>query len=401
MTLSRVIPYRLIEYTSVQGGLPAATHERHFAEDSAGFVYRIVVELEPRTGKRGPFDRLVVPRAVEHVAKQTVDNLERRFAELSAREASPSDRAGLRAPRPDCQQPRRNATTTHGQAPARVAWDAIAAGYDRTNTPSQMWVANEGLRRAELRPGMRFLDVAAGSGALSIPAARLGAQVLATDISPAMLERLEQRARDEGLSVETRVMDGHALELDDDAFDMVGSQFGVMLFPDMPKGIGEMARVLKPGGRVLMNAYGDPRQIEFFGFFVAAIQAVIPSFEGPPMDPLPLPFQLQDPERLRAELATAGLSDIRVETIVERTEFRSGARFWDWLLHSNPIVGAVLAELNLTEEQLRVVQDALDRMVRKRSAGSGPAVLTNPVNIGVATRRTHETHIPNATEEAR
>ena len=80
----------------------------------------------------------------------------------------------------------------------RAAWDAIAAGYDRTNTPSQMWLGSEGLRRAGLRPGMRFLDVAAGSGALSIPAARLGAQVLATDLSPAMLERLERRAREEG-----------------------------------------------------------------------------------------------------------------------------------------------------------------------------------------------------------
>ena len=176
-----------------------------------------------------------------------------------------------------------------------IAWDEIAAGYDRTNTATQMWLGNEGLRRAGLRPGMRFLDVAAGSGALSIPAARLGARVLATDLSPAMLERLERRARDEGLSVETRVMDGHALDLDDDSFDVAGSQFGVMLFPDMPKGISELARVVKPGGRVLMTVYGDPHEIEFLGFFVASIQAVVPAFEGPPMDPLPLPFQLHDP----------------------------------------------------------------------------------------------------------
>lgn len=291
--------------------------------------------------------------------------------------------------------------TTHAQAPARAAWDEIAAGYDRTNTPSQMWVANEGLRRAQLQPGMRFLDVAAGSGALSIPAARLGARVLATDISPEMLALLEQRVRDEGLDVATRVMDGHALQLDDDGFDMVGSQFGVMLFADMSKGISEMARVLKPGGRMLVNAYGDPHQIEFLGFFVAAIQAVIPSFQGPPMDPLPLPFQLQDPERLRHELATTGLRDIRVETIVERTRFRSGAHFWDWLVHSNPIVGAVLTELNLTEGQLGAVHGALERMLRERSADGGPAVLTNPVNIGVATKRTHETHLASVTEEER
>ena len=88
-----------------------------------------------------------------------------------------------------------DAVTTQELEETRIAWDRIAAGYDRTNTLTQMWLGNEGLRRAELRPGMRFLDVAAGSGALSIPAARLGAQVVATDLSPVMLDLLEARAR--------------------------------------------------------------------------------------------------------------------------------------------------------------------------------------------------------------
>ena len=268
----------------------------------------------------------------------------------------------------------------------RASWDRIAKGYDRTNTPTQMWVANEGLRRAGVRSGMRFLDVAAGSGALSIPAARLGAQVLATDQSPAMLELLEARARKEGLAIETRVMDGQALELDDDRFDVAGSQFGVMLFPDMPRGIAEMARVVKPRGRVLMHAYGDPHQIEFLGFFVGAIQSVAPSFEGPPMDPLPLPFQLHDPGRLRKELAKAGLQEVTVEAIIERTAFESCEHMWDWLVHSNPIVGDVLGELNLSTEQLAVVRKSLDRLLRERANGGGPAVLSNPVNIGIGTK---------------
>ncbi len=268
----------------------------------------------------------------------------------------------------------------------RDPWDQIAAGYDAFVTPTHMWLANEGLRRSGLRPGARFLDVAAGSGALSIPAARLGAQVLSTDMSPIMLERLEVRARQEGLNLETRVMDGHALELEDGTFDMAGSQFGVMLFPDMPRGISELARVIKPGGRVLMNVYGAPQKIEFFGFFVHAIQAAVPSFTGPPMDPPPLPFQLQDPEKLRLELGKAGLKDIRVETITERLEFQSGQHLWDWLTNSNPIVGMVLAELSLTNEQGAVVRQALDDMVSKRSGGSGPAVLTNPINIGIGTK---------------
>jgi ubiquinone/menaquinone biosynthesis C-methylase UbiE len=276
--------------------------------------------------------------------------------------------------------------TTQELEQTRAAWDKIAAGYDEFVTPTNMWLANEGLRRAGLRPGMRFLDVAAGSGALSIPAARLGAQVLATDMSPVMLEHLDARASKEGLSIETRIMDGHALELEDNTFDVAGSQFGVMLFPDMPRGISEMARVTKPGGRVLMNVYGDPHKIEFFGFFVGAIQAAVPDFTGPPMDPPPLPFQLQDPERLRQELAKAGLKDIRVETITEKLEFQSGKQLWDWLVNSNPIAGMILAELNLTKEQTAVVQQALERLVRERSGGSGPAVLTNPINIGIGTK---------------
>ena len=177
----------------------------------------------------------------------------------------------------------------------RAAWDKIAAGYDEFVTPLHINLGEDALR-----PAMRFLDVAAGSGAVSIPAARLGARVLSVDISPTMVERLKARARKEGLSnLDARVMDGQALELESDTFDMSGSQFGVMLFPDLPRGVSELARVTKPGGRVVIVAFGSPMKIEFFGFFIRAIQAVVPGFTGPPMDPLPLPFQLQDPERVR------------------------------------------------------------------------------------------------------
>lgn len=269
---------------------------------------------------------------------------------------------------------------------AQAPWDEIAPGYDRTNTPTQMRIANEGLRRAGLRAGMRFLDVAAGSGALGIPAARQGAQVLATDLSPVMLELLAARAREEGLDVETRVMDGHALELVDDSFDMAGSQFGVMLFPDMPKGLREMVRVVKPGGRVLIHAYGDPHQIEFLSFLVRAVQSVRPDFEGPPLDPPPLEFQLADPDRLRSELSSAGLKDVEVETVTETTEHESGEGLWEWLISSNPIVEGVLGSLDLTNEERSVVQQTLGTMVRERAGAGGSAHLTNPVNIGVGTK---------------
>lgn len=268
----------------------------------------------------------------------------------------------------------------------RHAWSKLAPGYDKAVTPTHLWLGNESVRHVGLRSGMRFLDVAAGSGALSIPAARLGAQVLATDQSAVMLERLEERARKEGLAIETRVMDGHALALADDCFDIVGSQFGVMLFPDMPKGIREMARVVKPGGHVLITAYGNSCKIEFFHFFVDAIKSVRPGFNGPSKDPPPLPFQLQDPVRLQNELASAGLKDSKVETITETMEFGSGADLWDWLVSSNPIVDVVLDGLNLTNPEREVIRQSLDRMVRERAGRSSAATLTSPINIGVGTK---------------
>src|SRR6266545_1746943 len=84
------------------------------------------------------------------------------------------------------------AMTTPGQA--REAWNGVAAGYDEFVTPLVIPLAEQVLGRVDVRRGTRLLDVAAGSGALSLAAARLGAQVVATDIAPAMIERLQARA---------------------------------------------------------------------------------------------------------------------------------------------------------------------------------------------------------------
>lgn len=271
------------------------------------------------------------------------------------------------------------------QEQTRAAWDRIAAGFDRFVTEQGMPIATDALTRAGLRPGMRLLDVAPGSGALSIPAARLGAHVTAVDLSPNMIELLKARAGKEGLSnLEARVMDGHALELEDNSFDIAASQFGVMLFPDLPRGLREMARVTKPGGHVLMVVFASPAKIDFLNVFVGAIHSVVPGFAGLPMDPPPLPFQVSDPEKLRQALANAGLRDIRVEAGAETLELESGQQLWDWVTNSNPI--AVMLIADLTEDQKTGVRQALDKALRERSGGNGPAILTNPVLIGIGTK---------------
>lgn len=270
-------------------------------------------------------------------------------------------------------------------ADIQAAWTEIAPGYDEYVTPANMPIAEEALQQAGLHPDMEVLDVAAGSGALSIPAARAGAEVLATDVSPAMVERLEARARDEGLSnLTAQVMDGQALDLEDATFDIVGSQFGVMLFPDLPRGLAEMTRVTRSGGRVLVVTMGFPSEVEFLGFFLEAVESAVPGFDGLPGDPPPLPFQVSDPARLREELTDAGLSNVGLTRANHELAFESGQQMWSWVTASNPIGAGMVADL--TAAQRAEAQKALDEKLRERAGGSGPAVLNNTVNVGIGTK---------------
>jgi ubiquinone/menaquinone biosynthesis C-methylase UbiE len=284
-----------------------------------------------------------------------------------------------------CMSTSHDEASTTDEHAAPEAWDAIAEGYDRYVAPQEADLANEALRLAGLRAGQRFLDVAAGTGGLSLPAARLGAHVLATDWSPAMIARFEARVRAEGLRyAEGRVMDCHALAIPDDSFDVTGSQFGVMLVPDQPRALREMVRVTKPHGRVILIAYSHATELEFLQFFVAAMNAVAPEFPGLPDDPPPLEFQVADPDVLRARLTAAGLNDVRVEQTAERPAFASGQEMWDWLYYGNPIAETVVGDLS--DEQRATMRQILDGMLRERTGANGQAIITNPVHIGIGTK---------------
>lgn len=276
--------------------------------------------------------------------------------------------------------------TTGPQAAPKEAWDAIAADFDRYVTSRESDLATQALRLAGLKAGHRFLDVAAGSGGLSLPAARLGARIVATDWSPRMIEQFHARAREAGIAdAEGYVMDCHALDLADNTFDVTGSQFGVMLVPDQAQALREMVRVTRPGGRVLVIAFNSPERFEQLQFFLAAIRAVMPGFEGLPTDSPPLEFQMADPREMQRRLEAAGLREVSVDTRhEERITVRSGQDVWDWCLGSNPIAGMLVA--NLTQEQRKAVVEHLQARVADRTRDGGVAVLTAAVNIGVGTK---------------
>lgn len=107
--------------------------------------------------------------------------------------------------------------------------------------------------RLQLRPGMRVLDVACGTGNQSIPAARTGARVIGLDIAPNLLEQARERARAENLEVDFVEGDAEDLPYHVGDFDVVLSMFGAMFAPRPERVASELLRVCRPGGMIAMG----------------------------------------------------------------------------------------------------------------------------------------------------
>ncbi|MBB5986434.1 class I SAM-dependent methyltransferase [Sphingobium lignivorans] len=188
-------------------------------------------------------------------------------------------------------------------------WDNAARHYQQTAHPFTALFAEDALARLPLTPGSRVLDVAAGTGALALAAARSGAQVLATDFSPGMVECIAAA----GLpNVEARVMDGQALDLPDAQFDAVFSIFGVIMFPDWRKGLAEMARVTRPGGHGVVATW-QSRGAATFLLLGEIRQKLFPERPGMAM---PEAVQaLSDPDDFARALVAAGYRDPCIEAV--------------------------------------------------------------------------------------
>ena len=106
------------------------------------------------------------------------------------------------------------------------------------------------IERLDPQPGLKWLDLACGTGAVAERAAGRGADVTGVDLAPGLIETAKQRAQERGLDIDYRVGDCESLEFEDGAFDVVSSTCGVMFAPDHRATASELARVVKPGGRI-------------------------------------------------------------------------------------------------------------------------------------------------------
>lgn len=156
-------------------------------------------------------------------------------------------------------------------------------------------------------PGTRVLDVAAGTGVVGLLAAKAGATLVATDISPQMVDYLQGQLK-EFPNCSALQMDGQALYLPDETFDVSFSALGIMTFPDWRKGLKELVRVTRKDGFGGLTVFKNPLGAEVMVIFCKAYELAFP--EKPKIEALDGMKMLSNPEVLSQEMLSAGFQEI-------------------------------------------------------------------------------------------
>ena len=192
----------------------------------------------------------------------------------------------MKAPAMECETAVDSESAT---AAARAQWNRAAKGWHDSGTILRPWLhqaTQAMLGMAAVTTGSHVLDVAAGAGDQTLDIAERvgpGGFVLATDLSPSILQFATERAAAAGhRNIETRVSDGQKLQIEDARFDVVVCRLGLMFFSDPLQGLREMVRVLRPGGTVCTMVFGTPQANPC----VANLMSTARRHAGmPPLDP--------------------------------------------------------------------------------------------------------------------
>lgn len=197
-------------------------------------------------------------------------------------------------------------------------------------------------RRAAALGGSDALEIAAGTGISTVAlrnALPAATRLVATDLNAPMLEIARAKIPSTA-NIAFQTADAMALPFADASFDLVAIQFGVMFFPDKPAAFGEARRVLKPGGALLFNVWGDMQANPFGAIAHAAGQHFLP--DNPPQFYL-TPFGYADPARVRADLAQGGFSDVAHETVRFNKDVRDWRHFAQGAVYGNPMIADLKA----------------------------------------------------------
>jgi ubiquinone/menaquinone biosynthesis C-methylase UbiE len=257
-----------------------------------------------------------------------------------------------------------NATPSDGSNALRTQlhqmWSAVASGWaEHADFADARGAAvTEGmLELAALQPGARVLELACGPGGLGLAAAqRIGpdGEVVISDVVAEMTAIAAARASALGLgNVSTRELDIESLDEVDACYDVVLCREGIMLVQDPVLAAGEIRRVLRPGGRVVLSVWGPRQRNPWLGVLLDSVSAQL----GAPVPPpgVPGPFSLDDPDRLEKILSEAGLIDIEVGELP--TPYHADS-FDEWWTRTVALAGPVAQMLGaLPEPATRALRD--------------------------------------------
>jgi SAM-dependent methyltransferase len=255
-------------------------------------------------------------------------------------------------------------------------WNLVADGYVE-NVAEFEGFAREALR---LVPAAgEVLDVAAGPGSLTLLAARSATRVHAVDFAPAMLEALRARAAAAGITnVVPQLADAQSLPFPAGSFDVAYSMFGVIFFPDRSRGLAELARVLRPGGRVLVSSWPPAERIPVFAAMLDALGAELPGSgfgKAPPA--------LGTVAEVETELGAAGFAAVEVHEHEVVRGITTPAETWRIFSRSGAPIALLrkrLGEEAFAELSARVVARL------EQSLGPGPRGVGLTALLGVGTR---------------
>jgi demethylmenaquinone methyltransferase/2-methoxy-6-polyprenyl-1,4-benzoquinol methylase len=206
----------------------------------------------------------------------------------------------------------------------RGMFDRIAGVYDLMNSAMTAGLHHEwrqrAVERAEVGPGSDALDVCCGTGDLALELRRrIGpdGRVVGCDFSEPMLELARRKSGEEGLPVEFGWADALELPYGEGSFDAVTIGFGARNLAELDRGISEMARVLRPGGRLVILEITRPHRpplASFYSLWFDRIVPVIGTLAGDSEAYSYLPNSVRsfpEPRELAAKIDAAGLTEIR------------------------------------------------------------------------------------------
>ena len=220
---------------------------------------------------------------------------------------------------------------------------SVPENYERYLVPRIFapW-AEDLVEAAALRAEERVLDIACGTGIVArIAARRLGnrGSIVGLDTSAPMLATARAAATAEGAAVKWR--EGDALEqpFTDGAFEVVLCQQGLQFFPDKPRGLREMHRVLRPGGRIVLSVWGPIERSPGFAVLAEALTRHVDPQAGGLL--ASGPFSLSDADELRALIAGANFQDITIRRATKTLRWASLEEFVLGYVFGSALAGVV------------------------------------------------------------